>query len=176
MSRLRERTRSAALVLGCVLCELSAGARVNAAELITGEVRSANGAAIAFRLLGQDADDLVGGEIVLGQAHFRIQRVSLRGLIGAVRSPRADNKSRKEFAVFSSSYSAQTATGTPWVASRRYHQCDRPYNSFLAIYEVLDAQRLEKLGRSPYATLTHDASHANDSQVFCFVSKRGADR
>jgi len=163
-----ESRRMTGLIIIVALLVVSAAAR--AGELIVGEALDANSAPLTFRIIGESVDDVMGGEIVFGDAHYRIDRVSQRGMIGAVRSVAVGDTRSQEFVVFSSSFSGQTAVGNPWVAARSYHHCDRPYNSFLAVYHVSGTGAVAALGDVPYASLTDDVRRAGDSQVYCFTS------
>ena len=71
------------------------------------------------------------GSIVLGDRRYEISQVSRHGLVGA-RWFATEGGRYAEFLVFSSSYSDQTAVGTPWVAAREVSRCNEPYNAFVA--------------------------------------------
>ncbi len=147
-----------------------------AAELLSARVTGEQGDAMSFRLTGENRDDVVGGSIELGPRSFTIARVSLSGLIGASRSSaRGAKPVFAEFAVFSSSFSRQTAVGQPWVSARGYSECDAPYNSFLAIYRIEGEKAIAGLGPTPYARLAQDVTSSQTSQVYCFVSTPPAD-
>lgn len=75
-----------------------------------------------------------------------------------------------EYVIFSSSFSQQTATGTPWLASQTYHRCDQPYNSFLALYRVSGRQAIDAVAERAFSLLPEDVALADDSAVYCFVS------
>jgi len=78
-----------------------------------------------------------------------------------------------EFAVFSSSYTEQTATGQPWIAGDSYLQCEQEYNSFLAIYRV-HPDKAKLLPEPPFGNLTDSTEHSDESVVYCFVSGPGS--
>ena len=123
-----------------------------------------------FELNAESRQEVVGGEIRLGDKSWLIQKVSVHNLIGAsMVSP--DKKAKAEYAVFSSSFSDQTAVGQPWVAARHYQGCDKTYNSFLAVYSVADEDKSRKLGAIPYSLLTESVNNSDDSTVYCFISK-----
>ena len=129
---------------------------------------------LSFILVGENRQDIIGGEIKLGERAFTIEKISRLGTIGASRSgPHSDSTSGRyaEYAIFSSSFSGQTATGQPWVASKVYITCDQAYNSFLAIYHLNDSSAVEKFAKSPYAVLAEDVEKSDDSIVYCFNSK-----
>ncbi len=159
-----------ARLMTCALACTLTGAAL-AEELLTGVV-DAGGEELAFSLSGEDRQNVEGGVITLGERVFKIVKVSRLGLIGAARLvvDQTEDKRYGEFVTFSSSFSAQTATGQPWVAAERYVNCDRPYNSFLALYRVVGAEALEALGSVPYPTLNEDAGAAEKSTVYCFIS------
>ena len=154
---------------------LLASAAARGGELIVGEVQATDAAPIAFRITGESREQVQGGSMVLGDATFTIQRVSQRGLIGAARVHEAgDGGGFTEFAVFSSSFSARTAVGEPWMVARRYLHCDRPYNSFLAVYRVNGAAAARELGPVPYPDLARDLALSDAADVYCFMSTRGS--
>jgi len=159
-----------AKLIFCVVACAVAGTAL-AGELLTGVV-DAGGEEIAFSLFGEDRENVMGGDITLGERVFKIGKVSRVGSIGAARLvvDQAAGKRHGEFVTFSSSFSAQTATGQPWVAAQRYVNCDSPYNSFLALYKVVGAEALEALGPVPYSILNEDAGAADQSTVYCFMS------
>ena len=129
---------------------------------------------LSFFLSGESRQEIIGGEIKLGERAFTIDKVSQRGLIGASRSgPNSDGTPGRyaEFAVFSSSFSEQTATGQPWAAGKVYVNCDQTYNSFLAIYRLNDSSAVAGLKQSPYPVLLEDIEKSDDSIVYCFNSK-----
>ncbi len=152
----------AALVLVGVECA--------AAELLAGKFVNGGGAELGFSLQGESRKDIVGGEIRFGERVFRITGTSRLGLIGARRTIGTEPQSA-EFAVLSSSFSSQTATGQPWVAAERYHRCDQPYNSFLALYRVDDPAAVTELGPSPYPLLVEELDRSDQAEVFCFMSR-----
>jgi hypothetical protein len=123
---------------------------------------------LTFILSGEDRQNVIGGVIILGDKKFTITHISRLGTIGA----RHDSGDSREFAVFSSSFSEQTATGQPWVVSKRYIGCDQPYNSFLALYQVKNQDTtLQSLTDIPYADLTDNIAKSSMSEVYCFVSR-----
>jgi len=136
--------------------------------LLTGEVFDHSNEKVGFSLSGENLEDVVGGEIKLGDARFEITHVSVHSLVGAV-----GQGNPRKFAVFSSSYTEQTATGQPWIASDSYLYCDQQYNSFLAIYSVNDDQA-EELPEPPFANLTDSTDHSESSVVYCFISNPAA--
>ena len=147
-------------------------------ELLTGTISDSKGGTIAFRLDGESREDVVGGRILLGDAEYTIARVSRLGLIGAHRlgggegeGEGEDVKRHAEYLVFSSSFSEQSATGTPWVAAKSAHGCDDTYNSFVAIYSVEGEETLIALGPIPYGVLAEDISRTKDSRVLCFMAR-----
>ncbi len=152
---------------------LCAAPQAFGAELLRGEVRLDNGARVVFSLFGESRNNLDGGHMRMGERVFREMRVSRLGLIGAKRLTRgtAGEIEYGEFAVFSSSFSEQTAVGQPWVAALTHIGCDTAYNAFLAVYRVEGEAAVEALGDIPYPTLTerNDASRA--STVYCFMAK-----
>lgn len=161
------RTRRAALaaLLGCApLCPSGAAAET----LMSGSVAGADGKTLAFELIGKTAEELVGGALRLGEREFLITAKSVHRLLGGERAAGDD---AAEYAVFSSSYSPQTATGQPWVAGRRYLHCDRPYNTFLAVYRVSGAAALKAVQDKPYSLLADDLANSSDSTVYCFYAE-----
>lgn len=149
-------------------------AEVASKELLSGAIPDGEGGTIAFRLDGESREEVVGGRILLGDAEYTIARMSRLGLIGAHRLGGGGDSGKErhaEYLVFSSSFSEQSATGTPWVAAESAHGCDEPYNSFLAIYRVEGEEALVALGPIPYGTLTEDISRTADSRVLCFTAR-----
>ena len=169
MNRLQRSFLAAA-----ALAALLAAGVAPAAELVVGEARAADAAPLAFRITGKSPEDVLGGAIHLGDARYVIQRVSRRGLIGGARVSEAAAGGFAEYAVFSSSFSDQTAVGQPWVAASAYHHCDRPYNSFLAVYRVDGADAAKRMGPAPYPDLVEDVSRSDRATVYCFMSGRGS--
>ena len=148
---------------------------VRAGELLAGTVALEDGANVPFSLSGETLENVIGGTIRLGSASFEIARVSRMGLVGGTRvvAPGAgEPRGYAEFVIFSSSFSSQTATGQPWVASRSYVRCDDDYNSFLALYRVYAVERREALGEIPYSVLTESVDVTDESTVYCFMSSR----
>lgn len=154
----------------CALACLIAGP-APAKELLSGVVDTGT-KEFTFSLTGEDRENVVGGNITLGDRVFKIAKVSRMGLIGAGRLVVAKTEKQRygEFVTFSSSFSAQTATGQPWVAAQRYVNCDRAYNSFLALYKVVGQEALEVLGAIPYSALNKDTGASQESTVYCFMS------
>lgn len=137
-------------------------------ELLNGVVTVAKDDSIEFSLSAESREKVVGGVLQLGESVYDITHLSVHRLVGARKSA-GDSV---DFAVFSSSYSAETATGQPWVASGRYVSCDKQYNSFLAIYSVKkDKARL--LPDPPYRDLTESIEYSDSSVVYCFISEPG---
>ena len=129
---------------------------------------------VNFSLSGESRENVVGGELSLGDRVFTVTGVSRMGLIGASRLVHEANDGPVmfgEYAVFSSSFSDQTAVGTPWPKAREYHRCEQAYNSFLALYRVDGASAVEGLGKTPYPTLTENPERADGSVVYCFMSR-----
>ena len=147
---------------------------VTSKELLAGTIPDGEGGAIVFRLDGESREEVVGGRILLGDAEYTIARVSRLGLIGAHRLGGGGDTGEErhaEYLVFSSSFSEQSATGTPWVAAESAHGCDEPYNSFVAMYRVEGEEALVALGPIPYGTLSEDISRTADSRVLCFMAR-----
>ena len=143
-------------------------------ELLAGTMPDGEGGSIAFRLEAESREDVVGGRIYLGGAEYTIARMSRLGLIGAHRLGGGGDTGEvrhAEYLVFSSSFSEQSATGTPWVAAESVHGCDEHYNSFVAKYRVEGEEALIALGPIPYGTLTEDISSTSDSRVHCFTAR-----
>ena len=160
--------RASAGFLGIVM--LLAGIPVDAMELLAGQIEVDNGELVEFSLSAEDRHKIKGGEIRMGDRVFRVTNESRLGLIGAVR-PADSDRSATEYAVFSSSFSEQTAAGQPWVKADRYRNCDRSYNSFLAIYRVEGREALAGLGPTPYPVLVDDPEKSDHSEVYCFLSR-----
>jgi len=142
-------------------------------ELLIGIVSDGESGSVAFKLEGESREKVVGGRILLGGAEYTIARMSRLGLIGAHRLGGGGDTGEERHAVylvFSSSFSAQSATGRPWVAAKSVHGCDEPYNSFVAMYRVEGEEALVALGPIPYGTLTEDISRTADSRVLCFTA------
>ncbi len=163
-------TRAAILVLG-VLAGITGNAF--AEELVAASVRESDGTELEFRMTGNSREDPIGGEISLGDAVYRISRISRHGLVGAWRYERGSDGRIGEFVVFSSSYGAQTAVGTPWVAAREVRHCDEPYNTFLAVYRVEGEAAIDALGPIPYPKLVEDIERSQHSRVYCFTGRAG---
>ncbi len=125
-----------------------------------------------FELAAPSRTHPIGGTIRLGERNWTIRKVSVHHLIGA--SATASPQQRQggfNHAVFSSSFSEQTAVGKPWVASLKYVRCDQAYNSFLAVYASETADKALSKGEFLYAQLTEDLASSSDSVVYCFYSK-----
>ena len=144
---------------------------LHAAELLRGEIKQTDAAPLPFTLSAENRQDPVGGDISLGEKHFRIEKVSRLGLIGGKSVSDNTTGVSVEFVIFSSSFSEQTAVGQPWVAAKQYLHCDQAYNSFLALYHFDSAAAAAKLGEVPYGKLTDDLSQSDDSIVYCFISR-----
>lgn len=156
---------------GAVLLAAAAAAAVTAAELLSARITVDDGGTLEFHLTGENRDQVIGGTIELGTRSFTITRVSRTGLIGARRAGTGEGGVPfAEYAVFSSSFSMQTAVGQPWAAARSYVGCETPYNSFLAVYHVDEEKAIVALGPEPYPDLMEDASRSTGSSVYCFVS------
>lgn len=140
---------------------------VEALQLLQGEIPESEGSSRVFSLSAESRENLVGGEIKLGDKQFVIRKVSAHQLIGAERMLAKS----AEFAIFSSSYSEQTATGEPWVQAEIKLGCDKPYNSFLALYTVSDPMKIERNGALPFAQLVASLEHSDSSLLFCFIAK-----
>ena len=172
----RKRSRCASSTRWLIAAVVALGTSApHAAELIVGETRAGDAPSVPFRILGGSRANVLGGAITLGTSQFTIQRVSRRGLIGGARLAGEGDTSYAEYAVFSSSFSEQTAVGQPWVAARRYHHCDEPYNSFVAVYRVNGEKAVKALGSVPYPALIDDVERSDEATVYCFMSARGAD-
>ncbi len=166
------KAAAVALILGLVSWQATAG------ELLSGRVWLSAEKTIAFTLSGENSDNVVGGNIQLGDESFEIVKVSRMGLIGGQRfGVTDDGKKRRfgEFVTFSSSFSEQTGVGQPWVAARTYVHCDVPYNSFIAVYRVYGEDALEALGPLPYGLMNQDVEASDESTVYCFTSGKGRD-
>ena len=168
--RPRQRALLAVAWLAVFAAALSLPGRVQAEQLLYATLD----AGVEFSLDGESREKVVGGELRLGERRFEITGLSRMGLIGATRSVREGEGGAVafgEYAVFSSSFSDQTAVGQPWIRANAYHHCDEAYNSFLAVYRVEGAAAVEALGATPYAALTDDPAHAAGAVVYCFVSR-----
>lgn len=162
-----------------ILVFLATAIPLDAKELLLGTVVLESEQELAFRVSGEDRQNIVGGEIQLGDETFQIAKVSRHGLIGAYRwgvTEEEQPRNYGEFVTFSSSFSEQTAEGRPWVAAQQYVNCESAYNSFLAVYRVYGRKALAALGDTPYPTLTDDAGAADESVVYCFMATRGRDK
>ncbi len=142
----------------------------SATELLAGQVKTAAGQTLPFEVTGEDRENIVGGKVKLGDAVFTIAKQSRLGLIGAARFSKAEGREFGEYAILSSSFSAMTAVGDPWVKARSYVGCDKDYNTFVAIYRVYGVDRVNKLGSTPYGKFTDDLEAADESVVYCLYS------
>ena len=168
----RNRSRRAAGVLAASVALLLASGAA-AEELLVGTMPEGGDAAVAFRLDGESRDDIVGGRIVLGEIEYEVSRVSRLGLIGARRFVLGAGDEREryaEFLVFSSSFSRQTAVGKPWPSAREAYGCDKPYNSYLALYRVEGEAAVKALGPIPYPELAENGARSQHSRVSCFMA------
>jgi hypothetical protein len=140
--------------------------QVSGDELLKGTIVD-SGKELTFALSGDNREDVVGGTITIDDRKFTITHVSRLGTIGA----RHDSDTSKEFVIFSSSFSEQTATGQPWVAASQYKGCDQSYNSFLVFYLIKDEKKLKVMKDIPYADLTDNITNSDESEVYCFISR-----
>lgn len=153
-----------------ILCLILCSLNIQAEELLRAQVNLDQTESV-FSLSGESRENVVGGTLQFAEQAFTITHVSRLGTIGARRdSPNADENSA-EFAIFSSSFSEQTATGQPWVKSQRYLGCDQAYNSFLAIYRVEGDEAIKRLSETPYGSLTDKLDNSTESTVYCFISR-----
>ena len=151
--------------LACI-CTATWLPAVHAADvLLAGSAAVDDETRLEFSLTGESRENVVGGSITLGEQAFEITNVSVHNLIGA--SGRQGDI--HQFAVFSSSFSRNTATGQPWIAGENYLQCDQPYNSFLAVYSVGSDER-KQLSALPFKELTENLDASSQSVVYCFIS------
>lgn len=163
------------IAIACYLIGLQATAK----ELVVGAIQLEDDETIPFAILGEDKDDVVGGQIQIGGKSFQINRVSRHGLIGASRLEFSDNGGKfeyREYVTFSSSFSEQTAVGQPWPAAQTYIACDQDYNSFIAVYRITNEKAANELGPTPYSILSDDVSSSDESTVYCFISGQGRDQ
>lgn len=144
---------------------------VRADVLLQGDMELDDGTMTAFSLSGESRENIIDGEIRLGERVFRITNTSRLGLIGASRSFTDENGPVAEFAIFSSSFSSRMATGDPWVAADRRVRCDQPYNSFLAVYRMTDEERIADLDPVPYPELAEGDVATRSATVYCFFSR-----
>lgn len=136
-------------------------------QLLEGDVVTATGLNVPFELFGENRKNVIGGGIRLGEHTFVVKKMSVHSLLGALRT---EGKTI-EFAVFSSSYSGQTAMGEPWVVAKKKHGCDKPYNSFLSVYTISSAEKKKNVTDVPYAKLVESLSESDDSVLYCFIAK-----
>ena len=144
-----------------------------AKELLAGTIVVSESRNINFTLSGEDSRNVIGGEIKLDETSYEITKISRKGVIGATRTATAldgDSANTMQFAIFSSSFSPQTATGEPHIASQEFINCEQAYNSYLAVYNVNKA-RVDALGDIPYPTLLKDLNSSDGSIVYCFYSQ-----
>ena len=156
---------------GTGILALLLSASVHAETLLTGTVQLADQREVQFSLSGNSREDIINGEIRLGDLAFRIDKQSRMGLIGAQRALPELGETALEYAVFSSSFSSQTATGQPWVSARDYYLCNQPYNAFLALYQVVDSHALAELGPVPYPILAEGRGAPKQALVYCFSAQ-----
>ena len=169
----RRRIRRCARALIASAGLVVAGA-APAAELLVGAAPDGAGSVVEFRLEAENRNDLVGGRIFLGESEYEISRVSRLGLVGARRFVigAGDGGERyAEFLVFASAFSEQTAVGTPWIAARDAHGCDRPYNTYFGLYRIEGETAVKTLGPVPYPDLAEDLSRSHHSHVSCFMAR-----
>ena len=160
--------RLSAIALGAAAT--LAGPQAGAKDLLRATVEDG----MEFSLSGESRQDVMGGELVLGERRFKVTGVSRHGLIGASRVVHAADGGAVrfgEYAVFSSSFSDRTATGNPWTEAAEYHRCDEAYNSFLTVYHVEGEAAVKALGPQPYGQLTDDPASADKAVVYCFMSR-----
>ena len=173
--RLRaSRSAGALAAAAAVVASLLVAGVAGAADLLVGAAPDGDGAMLEFRLDAEDRSDIVGGRIVLGGSEYEISRVSRLGLIGARRFVAGDGGGRRpyaEFLVVASSFSEQTAVGTPWVAARAAYGCDKPYNTYAGVYRVEGEAAVKALGPVPYPDLVEDLSLSQRSHVTCFMAR-----
>lgn len=153
----------------CIFCLAVFGCSWVSAEdklLLEGTIGVGAGPPLLFQLRGESREDVVGGEMAVGAEHFDVQKVSIHQLLGAV----SDTVEKTKYAVFSSSYSAQTAVGVPWVAAEISHGCEEDYNSFVAIYTVSGKPVGAPIEPGPYAELMESLTASQDSVVYCFLA------
>ena len=171
-------TRKLSSLAGVALAPFLAAAlpaKALGADLILGSFVDERSAEVAFRIDADSREKIIGGLISLDDRRYRIVGESRHGLIGASRlegTKLAEENRVGEYLVFSSSFSEQTATGNPWVASNRYVGCETPYNSFVALYRVLGQVNITALGGKPFGSLTEGKVEALDASVYCFMSTR----
>lgn len=162
MQKLISRNMLLAVSAICLLMSASTAAQ----KLLVAQVKSGE----YFELNATSKEDVIGGEIRLGDKSLLIRKLSVHGLIGASEIVE-DGGMVTEYGVFSSSFSLQTSVGNPWVAARQYKGCSDAYNSFLAVYSVTDEKKNKALGPIPYALLTDSLDNSDVSTVYCFNSK-----
>lgn len=168
------RPRWQALRLFCLLGALETlglSPAVQAKDLLSGDVAVENGATVKFTLSGESRENVKDGEMALGERAFRITASSRTGLVGGERTVENTAEPTHEYAVFSSSFSEQTATGQPWVKATHYLNCDKPYNSFIAIYRVVGAERIKTLGVKSHPQLAEGTFTADQADAYCFTSR-----
>jgi len=142
----------------------------HSAELLQAKVILQNEQDTVFSLSGASREDIIGGEIKLGERVYSITKQSRLGVIGAQRSLTAIGPNAAEYALFSSSFSEQTSVGQPWVSAQSYLHCEQPYNAFLAVYQIKDRDALSKLGPVPYPLLADGKGAPEKAVVYCFYA------
>ncbi len=143
------------------------------AYLLTGTIPYKGDSTMKFWFESEDSNDPLKGYIFLNGVQYEISSVSRLGLIGARRFVKQNsdvNKSYAEFLVLSSSFSEQTAIGTPWLAAHEVYGCDTSYNTYLAFYQVKGEKTVKALGPIPYESLAENLSNSQHSWISCFQS------
>jgi len=151
---------------GLALLGLTLVGPASANTLLTGSATLNDGATVPFTLSGNSREDVIGGSIEFADSTFEITAVSEHNLVGAQRKL----GDKVELVLFSSSYSRVTDTGKPWVQATEHHNCDEPYNSFLAIYE-LESALVAELPDPPYWQVGENPADASSASVYCFMSQ-----
>ena len=166
-----KRASATILLLGGSL--LLAMTNAYSEELLHASVPLQDEQTVAFSLSGDSIEEIIGGQITLGDRVFLITKQSRLGLIGARRELTGEDAAAgaTEYAVFSSSFSSQTGVGQPWISATDYLHCEQPYNSFLALYRVSDVAALAKLGPVPYPVLAEGKGAPDKAIVYCFYAK-----
>jgi hypothetical protein len=140
-------------------------------ELLQAKVMLQDDQATVFSVSGTSREDIIGGQIKLGEHAYSITKQSRLGLIGGHRPLTDLGPNGVEYALFSSSFSAQTAVGNPWVSAQDYRHCEQPYNAFLAVYQVKDSTALTPLGPIPYPLLAEGKGEPEKAVVYCFYAE-----
>ncbi|MEZ5590843.1 MAG: hypothetical protein R3F53_09125 [Gammaproteobacteria bacterium] len=166
-----KRASATILLLGGSL--LLAMTNAYSEELLHASVTLQDEQSAVFSLSGDSLEEIIGGQITLGDRVFLITKQSRLGLIGARRELIGEDAAAgaAEYAVFSSSFSSQTGVGQPWISATDYLHCEQPYNSFLALYQVTDNAALAKLGPVPYPVLAEGKGAPDKAIVYCFYAK-----